>query len=71
LINLNLYNSEKAEGMAELVKLFNWSYVATISEEGNSGSINAFIENIKKEKSNGSYFISFLFILYLLIAIIF
>jgi ABC-type branched-subunit amino acid transport system substrate-binding protein len=42
----------QAEGMAKIVKLFGWTYVATISEEGNSGSIKAFAEFIKQDKSN-------------------
>jgi hypothetical protein len=41
----------QAEAMSILVKSLNWNYVATISEEGNFGGIDAFITNAKNESN--------------------
>jgi metabotropic glutamate receptor 4 len=44
----------QAEAMAILVKQMGWNYVATISEEGNLGGIDAFITNAKNESIQNS-----------------
>jgi len=37
----------QAKAMADLVYLLQWNYITTISEEGNAGGIDTFINNVK------------------------
>ena len=39
----------QAKGMVSLVKALNWNYVTTLSEEGNLGGVDAFIQKAKNE----------------------
>lgn len=39
----------QAKGMAALVKALKWNYVATLSEDGNLGGIDAFVRNARSE----------------------
>ncbi len=44
--------------MAVLVKEMGWNYVATISEEGNMGGIDAFVTIAKNESiTNNGFFL--------------